>query len=47
MNVAVTRAKRQCVLIGDSDTLKSNEFLKNMVEYFERHAEVRYATSHY
>ena len=28
MNVAVTRAKRLCVLIGDSGTVSKNPFLK-------------------
>jgi superfamily I DNA and/or RNA helicase len=35
MNVAVTRAKRLCVLIGDSGTLNKNEFLKGLVDYFK------------
>nr|XP_043623797.1 DNA-binding protein SMUBP-2 [Erigeron canadensis] len=39
MNVAVTRARRQCCLICDTDTVKSDSFLKRLVEYFEEHAE--------
>ena len=35
MNVAVTRAKRLCVLIGDSGTVGKNKFLKELVEYFK------------
>lgn len=35
MNVAVTRAKRLCVLIGDSGTVSKNNFLKSLVEYFK------------
>jgi ATP-dependent RNA/DNA helicase IGHMBP2 len=35
MNVAVTRAKRLCVLIGDSGTVNKNAFLKGLVEYFK------------
>ena len=35
MNVAVTRAKRLCVLIGDSGTVGKNPFLKTLVEYFK------------
>jgi len=34
MNVAVTRAKRLCVLIGDSGTVGKNKFLKSLVDYF-------------
>lgn len=34
MNVAVTRAKRLCVLIGDSGTVGKNLFLKGLVDYF-------------
>ena len=39
MNVAVTRARRQCVLVCDSDTVRHDEFLKRLVEYFEEHGE--------
>ncbi len=35
MNVAITRAKRLCVLIGDSGTVSKNLFLKSLVEYFK------------
>jgi ATP-dependent RNA/DNA helicase IGHMBP2 len=35
MNVAVTRAKRLCVIIGDSGTVCKNEFLKSLVDYFK------------
>ena len=35
MNVAVTRARRQCVLVCDSETLCRDEFLKGLVEYFQ------------
>lgn len=35
MNVAVTRAKRLCVLIGDSSTVSKNEFLRTLVDYFK------------
>jgi len=40
MNVAVTRAKRLCVLIGDTGTVSKNAFLKNLVEYFKANAGV-------
>ena len=34
MNVAVTRAKKLCVLIGDSATVGKNTFLKSLCDYF-------------
>ncbi|XP_039115419.1 DNA-binding protein SMUBP-2 isoform X1 [Dioscorea cayenensis subsp. rotundata] len=39
MNVAVTRARRQCCIICDTDTVSHDSFLKRMIEYFEEHAE--------
>ncbi|GLJ21851.1 hypothetical protein SUGI_0408590 [Cryptomeria japonica] len=39
MNVAVTRARRQCCIICDTETVSSDKFLKRLVEYFEEHAE--------
>ncbi|KAL8229878.1 hypothetical protein R6Q57_014778 [Mikania cordata] len=39
MNVAVTRARRQCCLICDTETVSSDKFLKRLVEYFEEHGE--------
>ncbi|KAG8483716.1 hypothetical protein CXB51_023439 [Gossypium anomalum] len=39
MNVAVTRARRQCCLVCDTETVSSDEFLKRLVEYFEVHGE--------
>ncbi|GMI70966.1 hypothetical protein like AT2G03270 [Hibiscus trionum] len=39
MNVAVTRARRQCCVICDTETVSSDEFLKRLVEYFEEHGE--------
>lgn len=41
MNVAVTRAKRLCVLIGDSGTVNKNQFLRSLTEYFKAHGAVR------
>ena len=34
-NVALTRAKRKLIVIGDSATLGGNEFYGRMLEYFE------------
>ncbi|KAF3442575.1 hypothetical protein FNV43_RR16491 [Rhamnella rubrinervis] len=39
MNVAVTRARRQCCLVCDTETVSSNGFLKRLIEYFEEHGE--------
>ncbi|MCC9599130.1 AAA domain-containing protein [Stieleria sp. JC731] len=35
-NVALTRARRKLIVIGDSATLGSNEFYGRMLEYFEQ-----------
>jgi superfamily I DNA and/or RNA helicase len=35
-NVALTRARRKLIVIGDSATLGGNEFYSRMFEYFER-----------
>ncbi len=35
MNVALTRAKRKLIVIGDSATLSSSDFFVRLVEYFE------------
>jgi ATP-dependent RNA/DNA helicase IGHMBP2 len=35
MNVALTRAKRKLLVIGDSATLAGNEFYSRMIAYFE------------
>ncbi|KAL3341585.1 hypothetical protein AABB24_025902 [Solanum stoloniferum] len=39
MNVAVTRARRQCCLVCDTETVSGDEFLKGLIEYFEEHGE--------
>jgi ATP-dependent RNA/DNA helicase IGHMBP2 len=44
MNVAVTRAKRRCVLICDTDTVtKRDKFLAGLIKYFEAHGAHRSA----
>ncbi len=35
MNVALTRAKRKLVVIGDSATLGADDFFKSLLEWFE------------
>ena len=35
MNVAMTRARRKVIVIGDSATIGSDEFYVRMLEYFE------------
>ncbi|KAF8396134.1 hypothetical protein HHK36_017747 [Tetracentron sinense] len=39
MNVAVTRARRQCCLVCDTETVTSDGFLKRLIEFFEEHGE--------
>ncbi|KAL5708165.1 myosin ATPase [Ranunculus cassubicifolius] len=39
MNVAVTRARRQCCIICDTETVTSDDFLKRLIEHFEEHGE--------
>ena len=34
-NVAITRAKKKLIMIGDSATLASNEFYRKLIEYCE------------
>jgi superfamily I DNA and/or RNA helicase len=46
MNVAVTRARRHCALVGDSETLSHNAFLKRLLAWFEAHGEVRSAAEY-
>ena len=40
-NVALTRAKRKLIVIGDSATLGANAFYGRMLEYFEEHEAYR------
>lgn len=37
MNVAVTRARRHCALVCDTETVSHDEFIERLVKYFERH----------
>ena len=39
MNVAVTRARRHCALVCNTETLGSDPFLGRLVRYFEEHGE--------
>ncbi|MCH7398975.1 AAA domain-containing protein [Belliella sp. DSM 107340] len=41
MNVALTRAKRKLVVIGDSSTLSSNDFYNSFLTYVEEHGEYK------
>lgn len=44
MNVAVTWARKLCIIICDSDSVSSNnEFLKGLTEYFKANGRVRSA----
>ena len=37
MNVAVTRARRHCAIICDTETVNHDPFLKRLTTYFEEH----------
>ncbi|XP_053304498.1 DNA-binding protein SMUBP-2 [Spea bombifrons] len=43
LNVAITRARRHVAVICDTHTVSSHKFLKGMVDYFNKHGEVRTA----
>uniref|UniRef100_A0A671SUM4 DNA helicase n=1 Tax=Sinocyclocheilus anshuiensis TaxID=1608454 RepID=A0A671SUM4_9TELE len=43
INVAVTRARRQLVVVCDSQTVRNHDFLKSLVDYMSEHGEVRTA----
>ena len=43
MNVAVTRARRQCVLVCNSETLQRDAFLGGLLEHFQAHGLYRSA----
>ena len=43
MNVAMTRAKRQLCVVGDSGTVSyGGSYLKECLSWLETHADVRY-----
>ena len=37
MNVAVTRARRHCCIVCNSETVSKDPFLGRLVQYFESH----------
>jgi hypothetical protein len=43
LNVAVTRAKRHCCVICDSETVSQSSFIKNLINWIEDHGETRSA----
>jgi superfamily I DNA and/or RNA helicase len=43
MNVALTRAKRKLILVGDSATLGANEFFKSLLGWIEQNGSYRTA----
>jgi superfamily I DNA and/or RNA helicase len=43
MNVAMTRARRKLIIIGDGSTIAAHPFFRGMWEYVERHATIRSA----
>ncbi|KIY96743.1 hypothetical protein MNEG_11217 [Monoraphidium neglectum] len=45
MNVAVTRARRHCAVVADSETAAREPFLARLVAYFEAHGEIESAAA--
>jgi superfamily I DNA and/or RNA helicase len=43
MNVAITRAKKKLIVIGDSATIGSNKFYKSFLNYCEKNGLYRSA----
>jgi ATP-dependent RNA/DNA helicase IGHMBP2 len=43
LNVAVTRAKKRLIIVGDSETLKADKFIEGLLNYIENHGEIRSA----
>ena len=46
INVAVTRARRHLTVIGDSETVSKDGFLKSLVDYMNQHGEVETAQTY-
>lgn len=46
MNVAITRARRHCTVVCDTDTVSSDKFLARLVAYFEEHGEYQSAAEY-
>ena len=45
-NVAVTRARRHCCIVGDSETLRKDAFLGRLCDWIEEHGDVRSAAEY-
>ncbi|KAH6675658.1 DNA helicase-like protein [Halenospora varia] len=45
LNVAMTRPRRSLTIIGDSETLQGNKFLKRWMEFLEEHSDLRYPSA--
>ncbi|MBR3572504.1 MAG: AAA family ATPase [Bacteroidales bacterium] len=43
MNMAITRAKRKLIVVGNCNTLSKNEFYRELVEYFQENGIVKAA----
>jgi superfamily I DNA and/or RNA helicase len=43
MNVAITRARKKLVVIGDSSTIGANDFYQKFLSYCEKHGLYRSA----
>jgi len=43
LNVAVTRAKRHCCIVCDTETVSQSPFVKGLIEWVEQHGEQRSA----
>ncbi|KAL7878795.1 hypothetical protein AOLI_G00097690 [Acnodon oligacanthus] len=43
INVAITRARRQLMVVCDSQTVRNHDFLKSLIDYMSKHGEVRTA----
>ncbi len=39
MNVAITRAKKKLIVIGDSETLRHDDFYRNFIHYCDKHGQ--------